>query len=276
MQKCLRTNELLISLDDQHKIYLQRCCASSGALITVDELLSSPINDLSGKVPKNAHILEEKKYGCSNACHFLPDIKIVYFNIINVCNIKCYHCCTHCDERGLKEVSLRKNHFFKIINIVKNANLESISFDGTGEIFLFYKDLISFLKTLTPEDTKDIRFMTNGTLLNEDRLKELYQISKDTGINYRFGLSVDGVTKETYEKIRVGAKFEHTLKVIQLIQDIFKNPPEIIFTIKKYNIKEVSLVKSFFNNLKCYHIDFLYDIFDAECSKYIPENCGIG
>lgn len=275
MQKCHRTDELHITLIDQHQVLLQRCCASSGVFISVDEFLSSSINDL-GKVPGDVHVLEERKNGCSNTCHFLPDIKKVCINAINVCNIKCYHCSVHCDEKGLKEISFRKKSFFKIINIIKNANLESLAFDGTGEIFLFYKDLISFLRTLTPKDTKDIRFMTNGTLLNENRLYELYQISKDTGVNYRFGLSVDGVTKETYEKIRVGAKFEHTLKVIQLIQDIFKNPPEIIFTIKKYNIEEVSLVKSFFNNLGCNHIEFLYDIFDPECSKYMPEDHRIG
>jgi len=275
MQKCRRTNELYITLNDQNNIYLQRCCAASGEVISLDDFFNYSIDELS-EIPINGHTLNERKSGCSNKCNFSKNIKTIFFNVINVCNIKCYHCCAGCDHKGLGNISFRKKQFFKIINTIKNAHLDSIGFDGTGEIFLFYKDLVSLLKTLTPNDTKDIRFLTNGTLLNEDRLKELYQISKDTGINYRFGLSVDGLTKETYEKIRVGANFEHTIDIIDSIKNIFNNPPEIIFTIKKYNIQEVPFAKDFFIQLGCSYIEFLYDIFDSECGKYMPEDCRIG
>lgn len=51
-------------------------------------------------------------------------------------------------------------------------------------------------------------FATNATLLTEDIIKELCEISESTGVKFSFDISLDGITKETFEATRVGATFE--------------------------------------------------------------------
>lgn len=86
---------------------------------------------------------------------------------------------------------------------------------GSGEIFVYYDSLIPYLKSLNTKDFKNINFITNGNLLSDKHLEELKNISIQTGINYIFTYSVDAVTKETYEKVRIGGDFNKVLQNIK-------------------------------------------------------------
>ena len=61
------------------------------------------------------------------------------------------------------------------------------------------------------------RFHTNGTLLDEDKSRRLI----DSGLD-QFAFSFDGFDAETYEKIRVNAKFEKTVGNIVRFLEIKK------------------------------------------------------
>lgn len=86
---------------------------------------------------------------------------------------------------------------------------------------MYYDNLIPYLKNLNTQDFKNIKFFTNGNLLNDKRLEELKNISIQTGVNYIFSYSVDAVTKETYEKIRIGGNFNKVLQNIKKTISLF-------------------------------------------------------
>jgi MoaA/NifB/PqqE/SkfB family radical SAM enzyme len=125
------------------------------------------------------------------------------------------------------------------------------------------------LRRLDPSITKEVVLLTNGLLLDENKLYELKQISINTGVNYSFRVSVDGITKETYEKTRIGGTFEKIIKNINLIKDNF--PIQISFTIKKTNYLDAHNVKSFFNQLGFHNIFITADVYDHDMQDVLSE-----
>ena len=100
-------------------------------------------------------------------------------------------------------------------------------------------------------------------------VEELKEISEQTGIEYRFFVSVDGITKETYENTRVGGNFEKVIENICLLRDHFET--SIQFCIKKTNCKDAPYIKEFFNNLG-FEVLINTDYFDTDMIKYIDES----
>jgi sulfatase maturation enzyme AslB (radical SAM superfamily) len=147
-----------------------------------------------------------------------------------------------CDFINCEELN-NSDTLFKVLNFLKNKELDSLSFDANGEIFIHYYRLIDFLSGLSTNNFKKLSFITNGTLLDVERIYRLKQISYQTGIGYNFIVSLDGCTKETYEATRPGANFE---KVIETIHNLLKYfNVEIIFTIKKTNLQDADKIENF-------------------------------
>lgn len=144
-------------------------------------------------------------------------------------------------------------------------------FNREGEPFVYYYKIIDYLKTLSVKDAINVRFFTNGTLLSKDRLLELKSISEQTGVNYRFAISIDGITKETYENIRINGSFEKLIENINLIIQYF--PIRFTFTLKKQNYKEAFQLKDFlektFKFKNYYEISFGADVYDKSLFKYL-------
>ncbi len=88
-----------------------------------------------------------------------------------------------------------------------------------------------------------VGFTTNGMLLNEDNCKRLIELDLDL-----LGVSVDGATKETYERIRKGASFDRLMGNIETLVELRdsskKNKPRIVFSLVKMegNIAELPLL----------------------------------
>lgn len=131
-----------------------------------------------------------------------PQAMIVMLS--NKCNINCIMC-------GVKnkEWELPKKTIKEIIEYF--PYLEYIQWQG-GEVFL-----LSYFKDLFKEAARfpNIRQIinTNGLLITEDWAKDLIESKAD------ITFSIDGVTKDVYEYIRKGAKFENLLKNIQHINE---------------------------------------------------------
>jgi len=93
-------------------------------------------------------------------------------------------------------------HFLKIIDDCINLGLEKVVFGATGETLLHpdFPYMISYLKS------KNIKseIVTNMTIFNPDIKNTLLKMDKIT-------VSIDGASKETYERIRVGANFDDVL-----------------------------------------------------------------
>ena len=132
------------------------------------------------------------------------------FSLDNTCNLACIMCNSSLSSQRAEIENFVNDNKFQydesFYNELKNfiPHLKSVNFSG-GEPFLipgYYKiwDLIFELNPSLP-----ITVTTNGTILN-DRVKEYFAKGK-----FNINLSIDSLNKETYEKIRINARFEKTM-----------------------------------------------------------------
>jgi len=128
-----------------------------------------------------------------------------------ICNLKCVGCRRGWEDdiseiQGDKHLTLAR-----VQNIVEQIpSLKLLGFSGDAETTMnpYLWDILKYLKTKGIKST----FTTNNTLLNKERVR----LCEDCGI-IRISLSLTGARKETFEKIRVGAKFEKVLENCYLI-----------------------------------------------------------
>lgn len=155
----------------------------------------------------------------------------------NVCNLKCVMCKrTYWKKEKIGSISFK--NFIKVVNQFKYIN--NLCLNGLGEPF-FNKDIFRMIK-YAKEKMKVgcVWFDSNGTTVDERFAREII----DSGLD-RIGFSLDGATKETYEKIRPGANFETVVKNIKNLVELRnesgkKNPHTMIaFTTMKENVSEL-------------------------------------
>jgi MoaA/NifB/PqqE/SkfB family radical SAM enzyme len=123
------------------------------------------------------------------------------FTLTNKCNLRCIMCKTRTIEWDLPEKAKKE-----IVSLL--PSLERVMWQG-GEAFLYD----GFEELLDEAARYPIRqvIATNGLLIT-DRIAE-----KLVKYNVELTFSIDGITKEVYEHIRPGAKFEDTLAKVELV-----------------------------------------------------------
>lgn len=160
--------------------------------------------------------------------HKIP-LEVSYF-INNVCNLKCKHCYV-----GYKkaEDSLSIEEWEKIFNELIEMGARTfgnvgkeplLDWEKTRELLKFFQD--------KRKQFPELRFgiVTNGTLLNEQKIKELEEIAPDY-----IDISLDG-NKDVHDSIRGAGNYDKLFKNLSLLsrkklaQKIF-----ISFTLNKIN-----------------------------------------
>lgn len=124
----------------------------------------------------------------------------------NVCNLKCIMC-PYPNMTRKKEV-MSMELFSKIIDDAVNAGIQRVELNFYNEPFL---DPFLFKRAeYAKEKGMVVEFYSNGTALNEKNSNLLFDSQVDKII-----FSIDGLNKETYEKIRVGSKLQEVTSNIQ-------------------------------------------------------------
>ena len=131
--------------------------------------------------------------------HHLP--LRLWIETASCCNLRCVMCPNKdvaTNAKGLMRLEL----FQKIIDQVRHFALD-INLHHRGEPLMnpAFFDMISYAKAAGLK----VRFHTNGTLLDEVKAHRLLEAGPDL-----VSFSFDGFTRETYERVRVGAAFEKT------------------------------------------------------------------
>ncbi len=143
---------------------------------------------------------------------------VMEFELSNVCNLECTMC------SGDFSSLIRKNREGR--PPVKNPydqefveqlkpfipHLEEVKFYG-GEPFLIeiYYEIWEQIIELNPK--LNISIQTNATILN-NRVKRMLEKA-----NFHINVSIDSLVKETYESIRINAKFERVMQHIEWFYD---------------------------------------------------------
>ena len=159
------------------------------------------------------------QYDCLKVSRFRKNKpRLIEMTLSNNCNLECIMC------NGTLSSSIRANRekrppsksifgqeFRKELSKLI-PDLQEMVFAG-GEPFLnpLYYDIWEDAIRLNPKCYLSV--VTNGTILN-DRIKSLLERG-----NFKINLSFDAMTKETYESIRVNAKFEETMANMKYFGD---------------------------------------------------------
>jgi len=139
----------------------------------------------------------------------------------NNCNLDCIMCPRHDMTRPVQDMDMQV--FRKIINDIK-GEVEMVWLQHYGEPFLDKKifEKIKYAKT----NGLQTGISSNGTALSSSVIEDIFESGHDYII-----FAFDGASKETYEKIRLGANFEHvTSNIKKFLEMKIKNKINI-FTV---------------------------------------------
>jgi len=163
-----------------------------------------------------------------------------------VCNLRCKMCeHTYWNEKP-RHMSL--DEFKYIIDQFKD--LKEMGFTGIGESFL-NPEYIHMIEYVKKHRTLFLEIFDSFFYLDEELCKELIK----TGIDKVY-CSFDAATKETYEKLRVGAKFDDVVENIKTFDRMkkklgYKHYPKLCFhyIINRDNIHEAVQYLDFVKSL---------------------------
>lgn len=135
----------------------------------------------------------------------------LYINVepTNACNLQCYTCSIDGSrKRGFMDLDL----FRKIIDDAYESGVYEVALFLAGEPLL-HKDL-PYMVEYVHKKGLESRIYTNAVLLTPEKAEQLI----DAGLDF-LAISFDGDNKESYEAIRVGAKFDETLEnVVNMLE----------------------------------------------------------
>jgi MoaA/NifB/PqqE/SkfB family radical SAM enzyme len=122
--------------------------------------------------------------------------RILEITLTNKCNLNC----VMCSNIKMRDWDISDRLKDEIISLM--PYLEQINWLG-GEVFL-YKDFEKLFDTAAQNYVKQI-ISTNALLITEKIIKKLMHYDVELSV------SIDGATKEVYEKIRAGGSFDKLL-----------------------------------------------------------------
>lgn len=162
--------------------------------------------------------------------------------VTTYCNLKCSTCREFVDQLGpefnaFKHLTLGK---FKEI-LSKLSYLTKVRLNGIGEPLL-NPDLFEMVNYAHSKGIH-VNFFTNGTMLKKEIVEELLRSEVDLLL-----FSIDGGYKESFERIRKGAKFDEVINDIKNLVEMkkrlgYRKPNfAVMTTVSKENISEVSQI----------------------------------
>ena len=161
-----------------------------------------------------------EKWNAANRFELETDFPLfLHLETSQICNLRCPSCPIGQPEAYTKYISSEKmdpSLYQKIILEGEKYGCPSMEPQGTNEPFLD-QNLEDYIRFAADHGFIDIMLNTNGTLLTEERARKVLK----SGIT-RLRFSLDAATKETFEKVRLGAKYDATMKNIERFLEIKK------------------------------------------------------
>ncbi len=163
-----------------------------------------------------------------------PPVRL-WIELTSNCNLKCVMCPNkdlNPEKKGFMDFEL----FKKIVDEGKDFVFD-VSLLHRGESLL-HPEFLKFLKYATKFDWKT-KLHTNGTLLTEEISRGIIEAQLS-----RISFSFDGYTPKTYEKIRVGAKFDEVIanikKLLVLKKEMKSKYPVVAIELIDFPNSEIS------------------------------------
>ena len=160
---------------------------------------------------------------------------------------QCNLLCPMCFEKNKKFLSIEadKKLYFHLLNLLKGNKNIGIRLTGYGEPFFYKKEMLDFLHNLSDNDTSHIEAISNTTLLNDDDIKELYDISKK--IPLMIAVSCSAITPETYKIVHSQDYFNKVVNNIKLLNK-YNLLEGINFVVQEENLHELEFYHDFWSH----------------------------
>lgn len=167
----------------------------------------------------------------------------IHIATTNYCNASCIMCPHHkLKDFGTMDMKTYK----KIINNCKKLKIKNLILSFFGEP-LIDKKLDERIKYAKSKGIS-VGFSSNASLLNETWAKKLIESGLDS-----ITISLDGYSKETYEKIRKGLKFDEVKKnilgLVNMKKRLRKNNPNIYLVLVEME-ENKNEIKDFYKEWK--------------------------
>ncbi|MEO5361164.1 MAG: radical SAM protein [Nitrospirota bacterium] len=167
----------------------------------------------------------------------------------NACNL----ICSMCDHKNMKthrpiqkmDIALYRKIIDETAIENPSARIWQIFF---GDPFLL-DDMPYRIKYAKDKGLTDVVLNTNGVLMTPERSLPLIEAGLDA-----MYVGIDAITKETYDKIRVGGNYEKTVKNVQSYRDLLikhgnsRQKIFVQFVVSEYNANETEEFRRFWTN----------------------------
>ncbi len=176
-----------------------------------------------------------------------PVPRFIEIEVTTVCDKKCIFCEHTHWAKGEQEIRHLKFDEFKDI-VGQLPNVRWVNLTGEGSAFL-NKDYFKMLRYLREKYDTSIYLVDHLSDLSKDELDELIELVDGIYI------SIDGATKQTYEKIKVGCSFDNVMNNLKYIinrkRQLGQKKPDlnIRYIIIKDNLHEVPLFIDLINSI---------------------------
>lgn len=175
------------------------------------------------------------------------NLQVVLFDI-------CKSNCIMCTQKNKKYNYFLPEHY--IYEITDNLQyLDNILWQG-GEVFL-WNEFVNFLEIISSYKRITQSIITNFQNIEIETIKKIIHIN-----NIKLIISIDGATKNTYEKIRKGScysKLVENIKILNDYKDKFKSniSLHLNFVILKENHHEINEIINFAKKYKFESVSFM-------------------
>jgi len=141
----------------------------------------------------------------------------VDFELNGSCNLRCPMCpMGEADYKKDRNKRIDFEVYKELVDDGIKKGLKAINLSYVNEPLL-RKDLPEFVKYARDVGIVDVYFSTNATIVKDTMIRELI----DSGLT-RIQFSIDAITEETYDKIRVGGKYHEVIENIERFIEIRK------------------------------------------------------
>lgn len=207
-------------------------------MIDIKVTPNSNFNSIGGSVvPDNApeEYLEYRRCWMEYPQRFILRDMPLHLDIeaTSYCNLRC----TFCDRQSLVDKGMLGSMDFELFKHILDqfddaCRLWGVKFSYRGEPLL-NPDIPNMIRYAKSKGVLDVYFNTNAMLLT----KEISEKIIDAGLD-RISISIDGIDKESYERVRIGAKFD---TVVNNMETLLRVRDRLHSSIPKIRIQTVKL-----------------------------------
>jgi radical SAM protein with 4Fe4S-binding SPASM domain len=174
----------------------------------------------------------------------------LWLYVTNRCNLRCKHCLVKGGEDPVEELSLKE--FKEVIREAKELGAKRVFLTG-GEPFL-RDDIFDLIEYASVTQKLEPIILTNGTLLDEEKIKELKNYP-----DIIVQVSLEGSTASVNDSIRGSGVFDKALKSIDLLTK-FNVKTIVTSTATSGNIDEIPRLSDILHQKKAqaHHILWLH------------------